>query len=329
MSRPDSITQAFLNDLGRYPLLTAEQELVLGRQIQERRRLLQLEEEGKRLTPKERRAVRLGERARDQMVNCNLRLVVNVAKKYLNRVSHMTLLDLVQEGAIGLMRGAELFDPARGYKFSTYAYWWIRQGICRGTHTQENTIRMPVSVAERQAKLRATAQRMMQELMREPTKAELAEAMDMKEQELELMLMRGQRLTSLDSTVNKEEGSTYGEVLPDPRSLDKDEDFLLDDFLKLQVVLDYLDPRERQILEMRHGIGDVPPLTTMQMARELGVSRQRVLQLEERAVRKCKVAIRQVSPLSGPRTRPQPQPPAESVSHCKKWVTIGGFSGFV
>jgi RNA polymerase sigma factor (sigma-70 family) len=290
----------FLNEIGRYPLLTMEQELVLGRQVQSMVALKEKEAQGGKLTKKELRAVRVGMRAKEQMVNCNLRMVVSIAKKYLKRVHHLTMLDLVQEGVIGLMRGVEKFDPQRGYKFSTYAYWWIRQGMNRACNQQDSAIRMPHHVAEKVPKLKQAIHRLSQELGRMPTKKELADAMEMSVDQMWMIFERTASPCSLDAQL-QEEGSALIDVLPDTSTEDNDAIFLMDDRWRLEAGLARLPDRARYVVEQRHELTGKAPVAYQVLAQELGLSRERVRQIEIRALRQLRTYMKSVSPLADPK----------------------------
>jgi RNA polymerase sigma factor (sigma-70 family) len=287
----------FLNEIGRFPLLTVDQEVLLGRQVQRLQQLREKEAGGEKLTKKELREVRLGERAKQQMVNCNLRMVVSIAKKYLKRVNHLTMLDLIQEGTIGLMRGVEKFDPARGYKFSTYAYWWIRQGMNRAVNQQDATIRMPHHVAEKVPKLKYTMQRLSQELGRTPSKQELADAMEMSVEQMWLIFERTAAPTSLDAAC-KEDGDALVDLIADPSYQDDDAMFLMDDRWRLESGMARLPERSRYVVEQRHELTGKAPVPYQVLAQELGISRERVRQIEIRALRTLRMYMNAVSPLA-------------------------------
>ena len=295
----DEGLQSFLNATGRHPLLTAEQEVLLARQVHEGADLEQRQAQGEALTPAQQRKVRAGQRAKTQMVNCNLRMVVAISKKYVRRARHMSMLDLIQEGTIGLMRAVELFDPARGYKFSTYAYWWIRQAMARAMVLQDNEIRMPNTVAELLPRLKRTAERLTHEYGRAPNAAELAEALDVKEAELKLVLERGMRPSSLDAAL-VDDGSALAELLPDPKTLPVDDEFYIDEYWRLEAALSKLDARERLVLEGRHALNGTEQRTLSSLAAQLGVSRQLVQQLEQRALRKLRLYMRTTPALPQP-----------------------------
>lgn len=300
--KADSSLQTYLNECARVPLLTAEEELVLGRQVQKLMKLREKEAEGKRLTPKEQREFRAGVRARDRMIQANLRLVVSIAKRHTSRVKHLTLLDLVQEGTLGLMRAVELFDPSRGYKFSTYAYWWIRQGMGRGIAQLDYPIRMPHHIAEKVPRVSNTIHRLMQELKRTPTRAEVAEALGLKEKEFGLLMERSAAVASLDAAV-RDDGSELVELVADPSSQEGDADFLVDDFWRLEMALANLEEREREVLVARHELNGSPRLSAAELSKRLGVSKQRVQQIEERAMRKMRLFMQRARVLDNAHAR--------------------------
>ena len=296
----DQSFAAFLNEIGRYPLLTVDQELVLGRQVQRMMELRRDQAEGRTLDAKELREMRVGERAKKQMVNCNLRMVVSIAKKYLKRVNHLSMLDLVQEGTIGLMRGVEKFDPARGYKFSTYAYWWIRQGMTRAVSQQEAMIRMPNPVAEKFPKLKQTMHRLSQELRRSPTKQELADAMEMSVEQMWLMFERTAAPCSLDATY-QDEGTALVDLIADTSSQDNDELFFMDDRWRLEAAMGRLPDKARFVIEARHELNGKAAPSYKSLAQQLGISRERVRQIEQKGLRLLREYIQRVSPLADPK----------------------------
>ena len=307
----------FLNEVGRYPLLTVDQEVLLARQVQRMIQLQKQEAGGHQLSGKERREVRVGMRAKDQMINCNLRMVVSLAKKYIKRVRHLTMLDLVQEGVIGMMRGVEKFDPARGYKFSTYAYWWIRQGMNRAVNQQDAAIRMPNPVAEKFPKLKATMQRLSQELGRIPSKQELADAMEMSVDQMWLMFERTAAPRSLDA-VYHEEGSPLMDLIPDTSTEDQDALFFMDDRWRLEAALGRLSEKARYVVEARHELTGKAAPSYQTLAHQLGVSRERVRQIEQKALRTLRLYMKSVSPLADPKVL------ANLASHSKESVGLVG-----
>jgi RNA polymerase primary sigma factor len=290
--------QSYLNDIGRYPLLTPQQELLLGRKIQAARKL-QLElAVDQTPTLAQKRILRTGARARDQMVRSNLRLVTNIAKKYSRRVKHMTLLDLIQEGTIGLMRGVELFDPQRGYRFSTYSYWWIRQGITRAISVKDTAIKMPSSLAEKLPVIRRTTEELSKTLGREPTRVELAKEMKMSPEELGTMLVRTQTPASLDGKVNSD-GCELGQLILDPNAEDA-YDKIENDYTFLEAGLAQLSDREREVIVLRNGLRSQQGRSLGQVADLLGVSRTTVQQAEARALRKLRLFMRTATRSANP-----------------------------
>ena len=289
------LVRSYLRDIGRVPLLSHEQEITLGRQVQELMRLEEAEEElrmrkGAEPTREEmaksldlspavlRRRLNNGRRAKERMVAANLRLVVSVAKKYTKR--NMELLDLIQEGTIGLVRGVEKFDPTRGYKFSTYAYWWIRQGITRAIAEKSRTIRLPIHITETLNKLKKGQRELSQELGRTPTVTELAEFVELPEPEVKDLLCRARQPVSLEMKVGDSDDTELRELLqndaPMPHEL-VDGDCLRGDMRSL---LEQLTPLQCRVLKMRYGIEVEEPMSLTGIGRELGMSRDRVRNLE-------------------------------------------------
>jgi RNA polymerase primary sigma factor len=254
--------QLFLNDLGRYPLLNAAEEVALAKQI-ERGDLA----------------------AKERMVNSNLRLVVANAKKYQGH--GVSLLDLIQDGIIGLNRAVEKFDYRKGFKFSTYATWWIRQACQRAVANQSATIRIPVHVQERRAKLRRARQRLETQLGRAPTVEELAHAAQLKLSHAEEALDAVEASVSLNQTIG-DGNQEFGDLFADTTNEDPIE--LADSALereRLHDALAQLDERERKVLELRFGLGDTEEATSLeQIGRELGFTRERIRQIETQALRR-------------------------------------------
>jgi RNA polymerase nonessential primary-like sigma factor len=296
------LVRSYLRDIGRVPLLSHEQEITLGRQVQE---LVALEELEQELTmraagskpdldqlaqaagltvPVLRKRLRAGQRAKERMVSANLRLVVSVAKKYTKR--NMELLDLIQEGTIGLVRGVEKFDPTRGYKFSTYAYWWIRQGITRAIAEKSRTIRLPIHITETLNKLKKGQRELSQELGRTPTVTELAEFVDLPEEEVKDLLCRARQPVSLETKVGDGDDTELLDLLASEGS--QPEELVDGECLRgdMRALLERLPDLQGRVLKMRYGIpcADVPdpeePLSLTGIGRILGISRDRVRNLE-------------------------------------------------
>lgn len=286
--------KAYLNEIGRVPLLTAQQEIELGRLVQ---RMQQLKESGRVLTAAEKREVRRGERAVNKFVEANLRLVVNVAKKYLTVAKTMNMLDLIQEGNMGLMRGVMKFDPERGYKFSTYAYWWIRQSMTRAIRYKDRVVRLPGNVAEMAYGWNTRYEKLKKELDRDPTPAELAKEFDVSFDDIDLFRSRGSIPLSLDSLVL----NTDDLALVDTISYDGDDDSdarmekaVFGDLCgSVRDAVQQLPERERRMLMMKWGLGGEEPVTMTQIAAQEGVSRERVRQMCEKSQRKIMHMLRQ------------------------------------
>jgi len=293
------LVRSYLRDIGRVPLLSHEQEITLGRQVQE---LVALEELEQELTmraagskpdldqlaqaagltvPVLRKRLRAGQRAKERMVSANLRLVVSVAKKYTKR--NMELLDLIQEGTIGLVRGVEKFDPTRGYKFSTYAYWWIRQGITRAIAEKSRTIRLPIHITETLNKLKKGQRELSQELGRTPTVTELAEFVDLPEEEVKDLLCRARQPVSLETKVGDGDDTELLDLLASEGS--QPEELVDGECLRgdMRALLERLPDLQGRVLKMRYGIGRDEPMSLSSIARELEMSRDRARSLERRA----------------------------------------------
>jgi RNA polymerase nonessential primary-like sigma factor len=295
------LVRSYLRDIGRVPLLTHEQEITLGRQVQELVAIEELEVElesqlGRKPNQEElakaaglsapllKKRLQAGRRAKERMVAANLRLVVSVAKKYTKR--NMELLDLIQEGTIGLVRGVEKFDPTRGYKFSTYAYWWIRQGITRAIAEKSRTIRLPIHITETLNKLKKGQRELSQLLGRTPTVTELAEAVELPEEEVKDLLCRARVPVSLETKVGDGDDTELLDLLAGDGELP--EERLDGECLKgdLRALLEQLPELQGRVLKMRYGIpcADVPepdePMSLTGIGRILGISRDRVRNLE-------------------------------------------------
>lgn len=281
----------YLNEIGRYPLLTAEQEIQLSRQVDAAKPLSGKTE----LTAEEKRVLRVAERATRKLINCNLRLVVTVAKQYVRRLngSGMELMDLVQEGALGLTRAVELFDGTKGYKFSTYAYWWIRQAITRGIDSKERLIRVPQHGLDKVYKVVRYQKQYLQMHGKMPTLAELAEATDLELEHLQLLLARNAWHRSLDEMV-VETGSPILDMIPDAEATDRQIDCMEKDekAAMLSVALNCLSPEELHTISRRYGLGGEEPMTLSSIASEDDVSRERVRQRVQLAHNKMRLQLK-------------------------------------
>ena len=260
----DDPVKMYLKDIGRVPLLSAEEEIDLAKRMQEN-----------------------DIAARKRLSEANLRLVVSIAKRYVGR--GMLFLDLIQEGNLGLMKAVEKFDYQKGFKFSTYATWWIRQSITRAIADQARTIRIPVHMVETINKLTRVQRMLLQDLGREPTPAEIAEKMGVTEDRVREIQKIAQDPVSLETPIGEEEDSHLGDFIEDEKTATPSESVAFT-MLKEQLlgVLDTLTPREEKVLRLRYGIDDGKPRTLEEVGREFNVTRERIRQIEAKALRKLR-----------------------------------------
>jgi RNA polymerase primary sigma factor len=298
----DSI-RLYLQEIGRIRLLRADEEIELARKIAD---LLELERVRDRLSdqlerePQDsewatevnmplqafRHRLYVGRRAKDKMVQSNLRLVVSIAKKYMNR--GLSFQDLIQEGSLGLIRAAEKFDHEKGYKFSTYATWWIRQAITRAIADQSRTIRLPVHLYETISRIKKTTKILSQEMGRKPTEEEIADRMEMTIEKLRFIAKSAQLPISLETPIGKEEDSRLGDFIEADGETPEDQvskNLLRED---LESVLDTLSPRERDVLRLRYGLDDGRMKTLEEIGQIFNVTRERIRQIEAKALRKLR-----------------------------------------
>ena len=292
----DDPVRMYLKEIGKVPLLTADQEVELatvmsaGREAQER--LAQAAEEGAEPIPEDelaslKKQVKAGEKAKQQLAEANLRLVVSIAKRYVGR--GMLFLDLIQEGNLGLIKAVEKFDYTKGYKFSTYATWWIRQAITRAIADQARTIRIPVHMVETINKVIRVSRQLLQELGHDPSPEEISEEMNMPVDKVREILKIAQEPVSLETPIGEEEDSHLGDFIPDEAASEPSEaaSFTL---LKEQLVdvLSTLTPREEKVLKLRFGIEDGRTRTLEEVGKEFNVTRERIRQIEAKALRKLR-----------------------------------------
>lgn len=288
----------FLSDLGRFPLLEPDQELILSRQIRKMQDLLQEKEENpqREFSDEEKKAIRVGKKAKDRFINCNLRMVVNIAKKYLTKVEHLDINDLVMEGIIGLIRAVELFDPSRGYKFSTYGYWWIRQSIGRALTTKERMIRLPVNVEEGLSKTRRANTRLTQTLGRAPTSDEMAKVMDTDPDTINFLYNSSQKCKSLDIVLTEDHGMTLSDIVFDETEIDSlDQHFeTLDQEIVVSSVRSFmneLDEDEKIVMTHKWGLNGANPIPLHEIARLMSLGREQVRKIAKSAETKIKYII--------------------------------------
>ena len=288
----------FLGEIGRHQLLTPEQELTMGRKVQamvalnQRCQLAGGQGPECEYTHSEKKALRAGEQAKNQMITANLRLVVNLAKRYQGK--GLELLDLIQEGTLGLTRAVEKYDPTRGHRFSTYAYWWIRQGLNRALSTQSRTIRIPVNINEKLTKLRAAKSRLMQDLGVPPSTNQLAKKMKLPLEEVEELLACELRsiTVSLQGVVkSKSDPSELVDILPSEEVPPMELAELAERSASAWSLLDKsnLTPKERTILSLRFGLDGTNEWRTLaEVARQMNCSREYCRQVVQRALRKLR-----------------------------------------
>jgi RNA polymerase primary sigma factor len=282
----------YLATIGREPLLTPSEEIELGNQVQKMMGLT--ETKVNEFSPQELKVIRVGRRAKDRMIKANLRLVVSIAKKYQGK--GLELLDLIQEGSLGLERAVEKFDPSRGYKFSTYAFWWIRQSMTRAIACQSRTIRLPVHLSERLTTIRKVSLDLAHKLGAMPSRQEIAAAIEMPIEELDSVLRQSLTTSSLDAPIKADEGnSCLVDLIADSytetplelvqRSIDQEQ---------LALWLSHLNQQEREVLSLRFGLDGHNRHTLAEIGRNLDVSRERIRQVELKALRKLRQIIRKL-----------------------------------
>ncbi len=293
------MVRTYLHEIGRVPLLTHEQEIVYGKQVQQMMALLEAKDALAETLQREPthqdwadhvqlseaeldRVIKLGTRAKRKMIEANLRLVVAIAKKYQKR--NMEFLDLIQEGTLGLERGVEKFDPMRGYKFSTYAYWWIRQAITRAIAQQARAIRLPIHITEKLNKIKRVQRELAQKLGRSATPGEIAEALELEPALIREYLNIARQPISLDVRVGDNQDTELQDLLEDDGPTP--DHYMTQESLRqdLDSLLAELTPQQREVLTLRFGLDDGNELSLAKVGERLNLSRERVRQLEHQAL---------------------------------------------
>jgi RNA polymerase nonessential primary-like sigma factor len=293
------LVRTYLHEIGKVPLLTHEQEIVYGKQVQKMMSLIHAKQElenqvNKSVSTQEwanfvglsidelNRTIAQGQRAKTKMIEANLRLVVAIAKKYQKR--NMEFLDLIQEGSLGLERGVEKFDPTKGFKFSTYAYWWIRQAITRAIAQQSRSIRLPIHITEKLNKIKKTQRELSQNLGRSPTPSEIAQALDLEPSQIREFFSIARQPISLDVKVGDNQDTELSELLED-EGISPD-NYITQELMKqdLHKLLGELTPQQRQVVYLRFGLEDGKELSLAKIGQRMNISRERVRQLEQQAL---------------------------------------------
>lgn len=291
--------RSYLREIGKIPLLLAQEEVRYGQQVQQMMALLEVKkalaeslqrdptfsewaDKTKLSITELEKVCKIGERAKQKMVEANLRLVVNIAKTYQHR--GLEFLDLIQEGTIGLQRGVEKFDPTKGYKFSTYAYWWIRQAITRAVADKGRTIRLPTHITEKLNRIKKTRRQLSQNLLRNPTVEELSSKLKMSPTELRRYLELENHCVSLEVRVGKDKDTEIQDLIADSRSTPEEVAFNSTLALSIQELLTSLTEQEQLVISLRFGLVDGQEWTLAEVGEELNLSKERIRQIQRKAL---------------------------------------------
>jgi RNA polymerase nonessential primary-like sigma factor len=293
------MVRTYLQEIGKVPLLSHEQEIIFGKQVQQMMALYNVQEKlteeldreptaeewanAVEKNPSEiKKIIHQGKRAKQKMIEANLRLVVAIAKKYQKR--NMEFLDLIQEGSLGLERGVEKFDPTKGFKFSTYAYWWIRQAITRAIAQQARTIRLPIHITEKLNKIKKTQRELSQKLGRSPSPNEIAVALELEPAQIREYFSIARQPISLDVKVGDNQDTELSELLEDNGI--SPENYITQELMRqdLHKLLGELTPQQQQVVKLRFGLEDGKELSLAKIGQRMHISRERVRQLEQQAL---------------------------------------------
>jgi len=293
------MVRTYLQEIGKVPLLTHEQEIIYGKQVQKMMSLVDKKEELEQKiqraasleewaeyvelsTDEIKKTLDLGKRAKRRMIEANLRLVVAIAKKYQKR--NMEFLDLIQEGSLGLERGVEKFDPTKGFKFSTYAYWWIRQAITRAIAQQGRTIRLPIHITEKLNKIKKTQRELSQQLGRSPTQGEIGRELELEPAQIREYFSMARQPISLDVRVGDNQDTELSELLEDDGV--SPDNYITQELMRqdLRNLVGELTEQQRQVISLRYGLDDGKEMSLAKIGQTLKISRERVRQLEHQAI---------------------------------------------
>lgn len=299
ITQSSDTVRSYLKSIGRVPLLTHEEEIKLGKQVKAMMALQEIKDALAEQLDQEptwedwakaaemevaelKRVVHIGNRAKAKMIKANLRLVVSIAKKYTDR--GLDLLDLIQEGSIGLSRGVEKFDPFKGYRFSTYAYWWIRQAMTRAIAEKSRVVRLPIHVTETLNKIKKAQRKLTQTLGRAPNTDEIANYLEIKPEQVRDCLQHARKTLSLEVRVGDNQDTELADLLE--AEGESPEDFTMKSFLQSELadLLEHLTPQQREVLTLRFGLDDGKELSLARVGKRLNISRERVRQIQQQAI---------------------------------------------